>query len=182
MKRNQSFSIALCGVFGALSVVVMLLGSIVPIAMYIAPALAALLVVVAIEECDKKMAATLYLAVSLISLLFVPEREVAFVYVFLLGYYPLIKDKLDGLHPKWKSTGAKLLLFNVSLAVAYGLLALLFLPGLGQMHMATVEWVMTIAIWLLGNLSFYLFDRAIVVLLLVYRIRLKPRLHHMLRH
>lgn len=182
MKKNKSFSVAFCGVFGALSVVVMLLGSIIPIAIYIAPALAALLVVLAMEECGKKMAGTLYLAVSIISLLFVPDREVSFVYVFLLGYYPLIRDKLDRLTPKWKSIGAKLMLFNVSLLVAYGLLLLMFFPGWEQMQRMTAEWVITTVIWLLGNLSFYLFDRAIPIMLLVYRIRMKPRLHQVLRH
>lgn len=180
--KKQSFSLALCGVFGALSIVIMLLGVIIPIAMYIAPALAALLVMIALEECGSKMAWTLYGAVSMISLLFVPDKELAFVYVFLLGYYPLIKPRFDAIRRGWVRVLAKLGFFNLALAVAYGVLMLLLFPGWMSMQWNLVEILTTAAIWGMGNLSFYLFDKAMVLLLQLYRLVWKRRLHRMLRH
>ncbi len=180
--KKQSFSIALCGVFGALSIVVMLLGVIIPIAMYIAPAVAALLVMIAMEECGRKMAWTLYGAVSIISLLFIPDKEVAFVYVFLLGYYPLVKPRFDAIRRGWARAGAKLLFFNLALAVAYGLLILLLFPGFLAAAWQPLEILTTAAVWLMGNLAFILFDKALVSLLRLYQLVWKRRLHRMLRH
>lgn len=180
--RKNSFSLALCGVFGALSVVMLLLGAIVPVAMYIAPAAAALLVLVAQEECGSRMAWTLYTAVSLISLLFVPDREVAFVYVFLLGYYPLIKPRFEAIGGRVLRTVAKVVFFNLALVVAYGLLMMLLMPGWQSMQWNLAELWITVAIWLMGNLAFVLFDRAIVVLGRLYQLVWQPRLHRALRH
>ena len=75
----------------ALSVALMLLGAVFPIAMFIAPAVASFLIATVCVECGKTMALTAYGAVSLLSLLFVPDKEVALTFVFLLGYYPLAK-------------------------------------------------------------------------------------------
>lgn len=181
MKR-QSFAISLCGVFGALSIVIMLLGAVVPVAMYIAPAAAGLLIMIAQVECDTKMAWTLYAAVSFISLLFVPDKEVSFVYVFLLGYYPLVKPYLDKIRKKWLNVLVKLLVFNGALAVGYGLLMVLFFPGWSEIQGQTAELLLTVSIWLMGNLAFYLYDKAIVNLLHLYKGLWQPKLHRMLRH
>ena len=180
--RQRSFSIALGGVFGALSVVCMLLGVIIPIAMYIAPALAALLVMVAKEECGDTTAWTLYGAVSIISLLLVPDKEVAFVYVFLLGYYPMLKPRLDKIRSRWLRFAAKMAFFNAALAVAYSILLFLLFPGWDKLAGNSAQLLTTLAIWVMGNVSFYLFDRAIVILLRLYQLRWQPRLHRLLRH
>lgn len=63
--------------------------------MFIAPAVASLLIATVCVECGRTMALTAYGAVSLLSLLFVPDKEVALVFVFLLGYYPLVKPRFE---------------------------------------------------------------------------------------
>ena len=180
--RRKSYSVALCGVFGALSVVCMQLGVVIPIALYIAPALATLLVLIAQEECGARMAGTLYVAVSLISLLFVPDKEIAFVYVFLLGYYPLLKPYLDRMRSRVLCVAAKMGIFNLAMVVAYSLLLSLLMPGWLHRSYTAAELWGTAAIWAMGNLAFYLFDRAMLLFLRVYKIRWQPRLHRMLRH
>ena len=89
MKARKSWAMAYCGMAAAL----MLLGAVVPVLMFIAPAVASLLIATVCVECGRTMALTAYGAVSLLSLLFVPDKEVALVFVFLLGYYPLIKPR-----------------------------------------------------------------------------------------
>ena len=86
MKARKSWAMAYCGMAAALSVALMLLGAVVPVLMFIAPAVASLLIATVCVECGKTMALTAYGAVSLLSLLFVPDKEVALVFVFLLGY------------------------------------------------------------------------------------------------
>ena len=90
MKGRKSWAMAYCGMAAALCVALMLLGAVVPVLMFIAPAVASLLIATVCMECGMKMALTAYGAVSLLSLLFVPDKEVALVFVFLLGYYPLV--------------------------------------------------------------------------------------------
>ena len=99
-RKSKSWAMAYCGMAAALSVALMLLGAVFPIAMFIAPAVASFLIATVCVECGKTMALTAYGAVSLLSLLFVPDKEVALVFVFLLGYYPLVKPRLERIRPK----------------------------------------------------------------------------------
>ena len=93
MKKQQrkSWAMAYCGIVAALCVALMLLGAVIPIAMFIAPAVAGFLIATVCVECGRTMALTAYAAVGLLAVLFVPDKEVALIFVFLLGYYPLAK-------------------------------------------------------------------------------------------
>ena len=68
MKKQQrkSWAMAYCGIVAALCVALMLLGSVIPIAMFIAPALAGFLIATVCVECGRTMALTAYAAVSLL--------------------------------------------------------------------------------------------------------------------
>ena len=162
---------AYCGMAAALSVALMLLGAVVPVLMFLAPAAASLLIATVCMECGMKMALTAYGAVSLLSLLFVPDKEVALVFVFLLGYYPLVKP-LRGV--------CKLLLCNGALAAMYGLVLLLVPAGSISQELRTTAWVVSLSTLAMGNVAFLLYDRAIHNLLQVYRLVWQPRLHKML--
>ena len=75
MKKRQqkSWAMAYCGIVAALCVALMLLGAVIPIAMFIAPAVAGFLIATVCVECGMQMALTAYAAVSLLALLFVPD-------------------------------------------------------------------------------------------------------------
>mgnify|MGYP003219509060 FL=1 len=98
-QNRKSWAMAYCGMAAALCVALMLLGAVIPIAMFIAPALAGFLIATVCVECGRTMALTAYAAVSLLALLFVPDKEVALIFVFLLGYYPLVKPRFDRIRP-----------------------------------------------------------------------------------
>ena len=70
MKARKSWAMAYCGMAAALSVALMLLGAVIPIAMFIAPAVAGFLVATVCVECGMQLALTAYAAVSLLALLF----------------------------------------------------------------------------------------------------------------
>ena len=76
MKRTpgKSWMLAYCGMASALCIAVMLLGTALPILLFIAPAVAGFLIAAVREECGSRMALTAYAAVSLLSLLLVPDR------------------------------------------------------------------------------------------------------------
>ena len=98
----------------------MLLGAVVPVLMFIAPAVASLLIATVCVECGRTMALTAYGAVSLLSLLFVPDKEVALVFVFLLGYYPLVKPRFERIRLPLVRVLCKLLLCNGAVLAMYG--------------------------------------------------------------
>ena len=66
-RKSKSWAMAYCGMAAALSVVLMLLGAVFPIAMFIAPAVASFLIATVCVECGKTMALTAYGAVSLLA-------------------------------------------------------------------------------------------------------------------
>ena len=82
---------------GALSVVLLLIGSALQIGTYAAPMLAAFLLIPVLEDYGPRYALTLYATVSILAVLFVPETELAFFYVLVMGYYPVLRVKLNAL-------------------------------------------------------------------------------------
>ena len=91
MRKTESQKISLCGMLGALSVVLLLIGSALQIGTYAAPMLAAFLIIPVLEEYGPRYALTLYATVSILAVLFVPETELAFFYVLVMGYYPVLR-------------------------------------------------------------------------------------------
>lgn len=171
---------AYCGMASALCIALMLLGAVVPVLMFIAPAAASLLIATVCVECGKTMAFTAYGAVSLLSILFVPDKEVALTFVFLLGYYPLVKPYFDRIRPALLRGAAKLLLCNGSILLMYGLVLLLVPAGSISQELKTTAFIVSLSTLAMGNVAFLLYDRALRNLLQVYRLVWQPRLHKML--
>ena len=171
---------AYCGMASALCIALMLLGAVVPVLMFIAPAAASVLIATVCVECGKTMAFTAYGAVSLLSILFVPDKEVALTFVFLLGYYPLVKPYFDRIRPALLRGAAKLLLCNGSILLMYGLVLLLVPAGSISQELKTTALIVSLSTLSMGNVAFLLYDRALRNLLQVYRLVWQPRLHKML--
>ncbi len=177
--KQYSRRVALCGMMGALSVVVMLMGAVIPVMMFIAPMVVSGLVMLVCTECGRRLAWTEYAAVSLLSVLFLPDKEVAFLFVFL-GYYPLIKPRFDALRPALVRVAAKLLYLNASVLVMYALLYSLFFPGQLAADLAGPELALAAFTLLVGNITFFMLDKALVNLLRIYCHFWQPKLHRML--
>lgn len=177
MKARKSWAMAYCGMAAALSVALMLLGAVVPVLMFIAPAVASLLIATVCVECGKTMALTAYGAVSLLSLLFVPDKEVALVFVFLLGYYPLAKPKFERIRPAVLRIVCKLLLCNGTVLAMYGLVFLLVPAGSISQELRTTALAVSLATLVMGNVAFVLYDRALHNMLMMYRLVWRPKLH-----
>lgn len=171
---------AYCGIVAALCVALMLLGAVIPIAMFIAPAVAGFLIATVCVECGLQMALTAYAAVSLLALLFVPDKEVALIFTVLLGYYPLVKPKFEHIRPALLRGLCKLLLCNGGILLMYGLVLLLIPGGSISQEMRTTALAVSLTTLAMGNVAFLLYDRALHNMLQVYRILWQPRLHKML--
>lgn len=179
-QHRKSWTMAYCGMAAALCVALMLLGAVIPIAMFIAPAVAGFLIATVCVECGRTMALTAYAAVSLLALLFVPDKEVALIFVFLLGYYPLAKPKFDRIRPALLRVLCKLLLCNGAVLAMYGLLFLLVPAGSVAQELRTTALAGAALTLAMGNVAFLLYDRALHNMLLLYRLVWQPKLHKML--
>ena len=143
------------GVFAALAVVIMSLGTIIPVATYVCPVACMLILQLVVRMTGVRMGWAWYGAVSILSVLLAPDKEAAAVFL-VLGYYPIIKPKLDGRKGKWLWKG---LLFNGSILVLYWVL--LKLIGMERLvtEFSGMGFVMTVILLLLGNVTFFLLDR-----------------------
>ncbi len=110
---------ALCGMMSALSVVIMLASSIIPVLMYVLPVVSGYFVWYISELINKKYAIGVYFSTSILSLILLTDKETALAYALFFGFYPIIRFLLNRL-PKVLCFVSKILLFNVcALAVGY---------------------------------------------------------------
>ena len=135
MRKTESQKIALCGMLGALSVVLLLIGSALQIGTYAAPMLAAFLLIPVLEDYGPRYALTLYATVSILAVLLVPETELAFFYVLVMGYYPVLRVKLNALKNTVLRWVIKFAVFNAATVLVYLLLFALLGPAvLDELH------------------------------------------------
>lgn len=153
-KSNQ---MALGGVLAALAVVIMAMGTLIPIATYVCPMLCALILAYVCRFCGNRVAWAWYGAVMLLSLILCPDKEAAAVFA-AFGYYPIIKPKIDNSRLNWLW---KALLFNAVSILLYLILIYVF----GMMYLLTefmefgvIGLVITLV---LGNVCFFLLDRVL---------------------
>lgn len=154
-KRTPAANMALGGVLGALAVVIMCLGTLIPVGTYACPMVCAMVLQMVLKTCGSRIAWAWYGAVALLGLLLAPDKEAAAVFVFL-GYYPIVKPKLDRKKLPWLWKG---LLFNASVLALYWLLLRLF--GMEQLvsEFRELGAAMTAVLLILGNVTFFLLDK-----------------------
>ena len=145
------------GVFAALAIAIMNLGSLIPVATYICPVLCMLILSFVTKMCGNRVGWAWYGAVAILSCLMAPDKEAAAVFLFL-GFYPIVKPKFDRLP---FSMVFKLVFFNVLILAMYWLL--LRFIGMEQLaeefsQMETFLIGITLAI---GNLVFIMTDVAL---------------------
>lgn len=154
-KKTPASAVALGGVLAALAVVIMAMGTLIPVATYVCPMLCCLLLQMVLKTCGRRMAWAWYGAVAILCLLMAPDKEAAAVFAFL-GFYPIVKPRLDRarLPLLWKA-----LLFNTLTLLMYWLLIHLF--GLTEIaaEYAEMGTVLTVLMLVLGNVTFFLLDR-----------------------
>ena len=99
----------------------------------------------------------MFAASAILSLLFAPDKEAAAIFL-ALGYYPIVKPKLDR-KPKPRRIASKLLLFNAAIFAVYGALLFIFrLDALREELFSMGLWL-TLALILGGNVIFWLDDK-----------------------
>ena len=147
---KQAKIMAFCGMMAALSIVIMVLGAALEIGIYAAPMLAGLCLLPVGRKFGRKYQLLLWLAVSVLALILVPNPEESLMYACLFGCYPVIRTALQKLPPFFRIV-AKLLYFNGVTVSLELLLWKLLLPQ-------PVGWDFAAVLLVLGNATFFLYD------------------------
>ncbi len=167
--KEKTYRTALGGVLAALALTLLFLGSIFPFAEIAGPAIASACVAVIAEETSGSAGLSVYAAVSLLSLLVVPDKESAMLFVSFFGWFPLLKKYVDPRMRKVPAALLKLLLFNLSIITMYYIaLKVLFVPSLTE-EFAEYSTAMYIVIMVLSNITILLLDYSLDKVLFLYR-------------
>lgn len=168
--KKSSTQVALGGLSAALCLVIMLGTVLIPFATYAAPALAGIALIPIALELGLPVASVTYAAVALLSLLMVPDREAALMFIAFFGYYPVLKFKIDRMKLRLLRILLKLMIFNASIIAGYFVIIYLF-----GLHYLMDELTGGFG-WLLltvGNLCFPVYELALrnITALYLFRIR-----------
>jgi len=156
-SKRPAYCVALGGLLAALAVVIMGLGTLIPIATYVCPMACIVLTQVVLKICGRRIAWAWYGAVAILSCLMAPDKEAAAVFAFL-GFYPIVKPRLETLK---FSKLSKAVYFNIAILVMYWLLiSVLGLEALVEEYRQTGR-LLLIAQLILGNVIFFLLDRVL---------------------
>lgn len=154
MRHNSAKYVALGGVMAALGVVIMSMGTLIPVATFVCPMLCMVLLAVVLRLTNHRIAWAWYGAVGILSMLLAPDKEAAAVFVFL-GYYPIIKPWLDRrpVAVLWK-----LVLFNAAIFLMYSVLIWVF--GLKELmeDYREMGMILTAVTLVLGNVTLFMLD------------------------
>lgn len=146
---------ALCGMLIALSVVLMAVTTVIPVAMYIMPILTGVIVILVLRSMSVKYALGVYIATSVLCLVLITDKEAALTYALIFGYYPIIKSKLERL-PKVASWVVKFIIFNCG-AVLIGVLSVYLFGVSGEEYSDLGRFTVPILLSL-ANVVFLLYD------------------------
>lgn len=147
--------LALNGMMAAMSIVILLFGSMLGIGIYAGPMLAGLFLLPIGRELGRRDQAMIWLAVSLLGFMLISDMEQNLMYLCLFGCYPILRPWFQKLQKPVRLI-AKLAYFNVVIIAAEAIVLLFFAPE--AMGAALI-----ITLLVLGNVTFLCYDLAIPV-------------------
>ena len=172
---SPSRKIALTGMMCALAAVLMSLGGAIPLATFCCPALAGIVLIPVFVECGGKIACGAYAAIAMLSLLFCPDKEAALLFVFI-GYYPVLRWRLEQIRSAPLRVAAKLGVFNAAIIVMYALCIFVFQMEQVLRDYREMGLILSIGCLLLGNITLLLYDRLLDILTKIYVYKVRGKL------
>ena len=167
-KRKKTKSLALCAIMAALTVLILLLGSVLDVLDLSSGAVASLLIVLAVMELGCGKACLIWIVASVLSLLLLPNKSPAVFYAMFAGCYPILKSFFEKTKPVLAWT-VKMVVFNIALV-------LLIVVAKYVLMMPEDDVGFTLPIIILGNVTFVLYDIAVTKLVTLYQLKLRKTL------
>lgn len=170
--KNTSLT-ALGGIVSSLSLFLMFLSGLIPNMTYVIPGITAILLICIIEEAELKWSFYIYIAVSVLSMLLVADKEAATMYVFFFGYYPIAKRLFETKLGRGLGLLAKFLTFNIMIVLGYLLIIYVFLIPVEGMEFLG-KWTPLVLLGI-GNIIFVIYDYVLSSLTVLYRNKLQSQ-------
>ena len=167
-RKNNTKRLTVCAMLCALGVVLLLVGSVVEVMDIAMAALASLLCIFAVIEYGGAAPWLVFASTGVLSLILLPNKTPAFMYVVFLGYYPIIKEKLERLK-KPIAWLLKEVIFNIALIALFFIVRFLLMPN------ATEPLLIYAIAFVLFEVAFVLYDIALTRLITFYILRLRDR-------
>ncbi len=168
--KDKTLRLTLCAMLSALGVVLLWLGSAVEVVDISMAVLASLLCVFAVIEYGGSAPWLVFGVTATLSVLLLPQKTPALMYLLFFGYYPILKEKLEK-RSRLTAWILKEVIFNLALALLLVLSHFLLFTG------ASLGSMMTYYLILIGiaELAFPLYDVALTRLISLYLFRLRKR-------
>lgn len=165
---KKSTQVAVGGLSSALCLLIMFMTGLIPFATYALPAMAGIVLIAVVIENGVRTSVLVYLAVSILSVFIVPDREAAVMFIFFFGYYPIIKSKLERIKPRLLEYLVKLSIFNFMIVLSYMLI--IYVMGMPDILSELGEFGKYSAYILLGlgNVVFLIYDFALTNIIALY--------------
>ena len=159
--KKLSYKVALGGVIASIAIFIMFLTGFGPFLTYLCPMCAGALLVMIVIEVSRKWAFATYVAIALLCVFITPDKESAMLFIFLFGYYPILKSIIEKVKSRVTEWIIKMAVFNISVVSAYWLLMNVF--GMGQLLDSLGDWGKYGVLIFLGlaNLAFVMYDYAL---------------------
>ena len=168
----KSRQMALAGMMTAIGAAALLLGGVIPLATFVCPAIAGLALVPVREECGRRMGAAAWIAISLLGVLFGPDKEASLLFAFL-GWYPVFKDAFLRIRRPWPRWLAELAALDVSAGAM--LLTAVYLFGLSAIlaEYGEMSGPLLAAFVVMANVTLWLYGRVLERSARIYHARLR---------
>ena len=168
-RKILSFKVALGGVVAALSLLFMILAGVTSTLVYAIPMITGALLMMLVVEFGHGFAGLIYVAVSIISLLLLGNKEAAIMYVAFFGYYPIIKSILEKHIKGFVCWIVKYLIFNVAMVVSYFVITKIFMISFDDIE-SFGKFALPLLL-LAGNVLFVMYDVVLTRLVSIYLYR-----------
>lgn len=166
-KNNNTKKLALASVLSALCFIMLLLGSVITVLDLSTAAIASFIIIFCMIELGGYYPYLVWLTVSFISLLMLPDKFGALVFALFSGIYPILKSYLERL-PRVLCWMLKLVCFNIVLTLIITLSR--FVLGI-----PAEEIDFSVMVYGLCNITFVLYDIASTRIISLYLFKLRKR-------
>lgn len=158
-KIKNSTKIAFSAIISSISVVIMILAGIVPIASVALPALAGCLLIPVVAELGEKWGYTSFLVVSVLSFFLTADKEALLIWFLFFGYYPVLYSSFCKIKNIYFAYILKIAVFNIAAISDYYLT--IFVLGIPQESIELLGKYTNLVILILANAVFIMFDYAL---------------------
>jgi hypothetical protein len=169
---------ALCGIITAVSFVFMGIAGVIHLGIYFFPMISGAIISIIVKEINAKWGFTVFLAISILSMLFVANKESVLFFILLFGHYPIFKIQIDRLKNKILILMLKMIIFNLSAAI--GFFIAIEVIGLPKASFELFGVYMPFLLLVLANVVFFIYDRALSNMVKIYDYRFHDRVKKLL--